>query len=166
MNHKPGGKAIALGELRLAGLATAEQAAAVVKGDIVSTISATGTVEPQEVVDVGAQVAGVIVSFGTDANSKPIDYNSVVTENMVLARIDPTLYQAAMDSAQATLLQAQANVPKAQADLAQKQALLEQATNDWNRAQALWNTKTGALADTAYDQYKANFEIGEEPTWT
>jgi HlyD family secretion protein len=132
--------------------------APVLRGDIISTISATGTVEPQETVDVGAQVAGVIVSFGTDADNKPIDYNSVVAENMVLARIDPTLYQAAMDAAQAALLQAQANVPKAQADLEQKKALLVQATNDWNRAQTLWNTKTGALADTAYDQYKANFE--------
>jgi HlyD family secretion protein len=132
--------------------------AQVVRGDIVSTISATGTVEPQETVDVGAQVAGVILSFGTDADNKPVDYNSVVAENMVLARIDPTLYQAVMDAAQAALLQAQANVPKAEADLAQKKALFEEATNDWNRAQALWNTKTGALADTAYDQYKANFE--------
>ena len=34
------------------------------RGDLQATISATGTVEPEEVVDVGAQVAGRIVSFG------------------------------------------------------------------------------------------------------
>ena len=135
--------------------------AAVTRGDIVTTISATGTVEPEEVLDVGAQVAGVILSFGTDVNGKSVDYNSVVTEGTVLARIDTRLYQASLDSAQATLLQAQANVPKMNADLDQKRALLQQATNDWKRAQALWDTKSGALAESAYDQYKANFEVAK-----
>jgi len=41
--------------------------AAVVRGDLVATIGATGTVEPEEVIDVGAQVAGAINSFGRDA---------------------------------------------------------------------------------------------------
>ena len=40
------------------------------RGDLLVTISATGTVEPEEVVDVGAQVAGQIVSFGKDADGK------------------------------------------------------------------------------------------------
>jgi HlyD family secretion protein len=135
--------------------------AAVTRGDIVSTVSATGTIEPIEVVDVGAQVAGVILSFGTDVNGKPVDYDSVVSEDTVLANIDTRLYQAALDSAVATLDQALAAVPRAQADLYMKKAVLEQATNDWNRAQALWNTKTGALADTTYDQYKATFETAK-----
>ncbi len=134
---------------------------AVARGDIVSTVSATGTIEPIEVVDVGAQVAGVILSFGTDVNGKPVDYVSVVKEGTVLANIDPRLYQAALDSAQATLDQATAAVPKAKADLDMKKAVLEQATNDWTRAQALWNTKTGALADTTYDQYKATYETAK-----
>ena len=36
------------------------------RGDLRSTINATGTIEPEEVVDVGAQVAGRIESFGAD----------------------------------------------------------------------------------------------------
>jgi HlyD family secretion protein len=135
--------------------------AAATRGDIVSTVSATGTIEPVELVDVGAQVAGVILSFGTDVNGKTVDYDSVVKEGTVLANIDPRLYKAALDSAQATLDQAVANVPKAKADLDMKKAVLEQATNDWNRAQALWNTKSGALADTTYDQYKATYETAK-----
>ena len=39
---------------------------AIKRGDLRSTINATGTLEPEEVVDVGAQVAGLIESFGTD----------------------------------------------------------------------------------------------------
>ncbi len=40
--------------------------ATVVRGDLLSTISATGTAEPEEVVDVGAQVVGRIKSLGSD----------------------------------------------------------------------------------------------------
>src|SRR5438876_9494577 len=63
---------------------------AVERGDLLVTISATGTVEPEEVVDVGAQVAGMIKTFGRDpANSnKAIDYGSAVQEGTVLAQID------------------------------------------------------------------------------
>ena len=39
---------------------------AVHRGDLQLTISATGTVEPEEVVDIGAQVAGQVQSLGTD----------------------------------------------------------------------------------------------------
>ena len=57
--------------------------ALVKRGDLVATISATGTVEPEEVVDVGAQVGGIIRSFGKDKNDKTIDYGSVVQAGMV-----------------------------------------------------------------------------------
>ena len=50
------------------------------RGDVVATISASGTIEPVEVVDVGAQVAGRISYFGTDISGKMIDYGSVVEE--------------------------------------------------------------------------------------
>ncbi len=42
-------------------------------GDLVATISATGTLEPQAAVDVGAQVQGVIMAFGTDRQGKEIN---------------------------------------------------------------------------------------------
>ena len=64
-------------------------------------ITATGTIEPEEVVDVTAQVSGRIVSLGEDPRGatdprykgKPIDFNSPVEEGTVLARIDDTLYK-------------------------------------------------------------------------
>jgi HlyD family secretion protein len=61
--------------------------AVVKRGDLAATISATGTIEPLEVVDVGAQVAGRIISFGTDTEGKTIDYRSVVEQGAVLAKI-------------------------------------------------------------------------------
>ena len=52
---------------------SAFQTVKVKKGNIVATISATGTLEPEEVVDIGAQVVGLILSFGTDVAGKPVD---------------------------------------------------------------------------------------------
>src|SRR5512143_206586 len=48
------------------------------RGNLQLTISATGTVEPEEVVDVGAQVAGQIKSLGADPRdaSKTVDYTT------------------------------------------------------------------------------------------
>src|SRR5689334_16354977 len=60
------------------------------RGDVRTTVNATGTIEPEEVVDVGAQVAGRIESFGADPAdpSKPISYGSKVEQGTVLARLD------------------------------------------------------------------------------
>ncbi len=102
------------------------------RGDISSTISATGTVQPEETVDVGAQVMGLILSFGPDPHNpgKTIDYNSVVEKGTVLAIIDPTPYEAALDQAEATL-------QRCEADLLQFEAKCDQAEQDWKRAQRL-----------------------------
>src|SRR5437899_2342906 len=54
--------------------------APVKRGDVKATIAATGTLEPEEVVDVGAQVAGMVQSFGRDPRDggKSIDYGTPV----------------------------------------------------------------------------------------
>jgi len=65
--------------------------------DLVASIGATGTVEPEEVVDVGAQVAGQINVFGKDVNGQPVDYGSVVEVGTVLAQIDDLLFEAGTD---------------------------------------------------------------------
>ena len=45
------------------------------KGDLMITIEATGVTEPDELVDVGAQVSGIIMEFGKDLNGKVVDYS-------------------------------------------------------------------------------------------
>ncbi len=135
------------------------QLAALKRGDLVETINATGTVEPEEVIDVGAQVAGQINSFGKDRSGKPIDYGSVVESGTVLAQIDDSLYAADVDQAQATLVQAQANVQRAEADLGELKAKQDQAERDWERAQKLG--PSDALSQSSYDAYKAAYETAK-----
>jgi len=138
----------------------------VTRGDLQATISATGTVEPEEVVDIGAQVAGRIVSFGADKSGEEIDYGSVVEAGMVLARIDDALYAADVGAAKAQLAQNKAGVVNAEANLLQLKAKLFQAQRDWARAQKLGPSDALSQADydaaqSAHEVAKANVEVGK-----
>ena len=124
--------------------------------DLVSTISATGTVEPEELVNVGAQVSGKISVFGTDSNGKTIDYGSPVKQGMVLARIDDSVYAAEMRAADANRIQADANILQAKANIDLAKAQLRLSESNWNRAQEL-RTKD-AMSKSDYDNYKAEYD--------
>jgi HlyD family secretion protein len=141
------------------GQAVPFRTAQVTRGDLVVSIDATGTLEPEEVIDVGAQVAGRIVSFGKDANGKTVDYTSPVEAGMVLAKIDDTIYAAQAAEATAQLQQARAGLKVAQANLEQAKAKLDQAQRDWNRAQKLGPSE--ALAQASYDGYRSAFETAQ-----
>lgn len=133
--------------------------AQVTRGDLLVSISATGTVEPEEVIDVGAQVAGQILSFGKDANGKTVDYGSVVEAWTVLASIDDSLYLADAAQAEAQVQSAKATLQRAKADLEQMKAKLDQAERDWQRAQKLGPSE--ALAQASYDAYKSAYETAK-----
>jgi HlyD family secretion protein len=132
--------------------------AAVRRGDLLAAISATGTAEPEEVVDVGAQVAGQIDAFGPDPNDsrKVVNHGTAVEKGTVLAHIDDALYAADVEQARSQLEQAKASVQKAEAELGQSKARLHQAQGDWNRAQRLGPGTTLTAAD--YDLYRATYE--------
>ena len=130
--------------------------AAVRKGNLSATVSVTGTVEPRNVVDVGAQVSGTIVKFGTDADGHEVDYDSPVNKGTVLAIIDPANYAARVDSDKAALAEAQANVVVAKAKYQTYVAAYEDAAADWKRAQKLGDQGM-ALPVTQYDSYKSTY---------
>src|SRR6266404_8073426 len=111
------------------------------RGDLVATINATGTIEPVEVVDIGAQVAGLVTSFGQDKNGKAIDYGSIVEEGTILAKIDESVYAADLAVAKAQLEEDNAGELSAAANLEQMKAKLVQVEADWNRAQELFRSK-------------------------
>jgi HlyD family secretion protein len=88
------------------------------RGDVESVISATGACNAVVTVQVGAQVSGNIQELFADFNTK-------VKKNQLVARIEPTIFQAKVDQAKATLdsaraavVNSQANLKKAEADIA------------------------------------------------
>jgi HlyD family secretion protein len=106
--------------------AGAFRTAVVDRGDIRVAISATGTLSAISTVDVGSQISGQVTSV-------LVDFNAHVDKGQVLARIDPSTYQAqiaqgsaAVGSARATLASAQAALRNAEADYARKAGLAQQ----------------------------------------
>ena len=69
-------------------------------GDISTTITATGTIEPVKTVDVGTQVSGIVKHLY-------VDYNSVVKRGQVIAELDRTNLLSDLSSMQAHLRSAQ-----------------------------------------------------------
>ncbi len=128
----------------------------VTRGNLLSTISATGTVEPEELVNVGAQVSGKIAVFGTDSNGKAIDYGSPVEKGMVLARIDDSVYAAEMRAADANRIQSEASILQAKANIDLAKAELDLAKSNWARAQEL--RAKDAMSKSDYDSAKAAYD--------
>ena len=75
---------------------------------LVIRVNATGDVSAIVTVNVGSQVSGII-------DKLLVDFNSAVKKDQLLATLDPRLFQAQLEKAQASLASAKANVEKAQA---------------------------------------------------
>lgn len=97
---------------------TSFRSAEVLRGDVRETVTATGTLEAVTTVEVGTQVSGVIQQL-------LVDYNDTVQAGQVIARIDPTLLEADVLSAEATLAQRRAEAERASAELARTQRLFD-----------------------------------------
>ena len=90
----------------------------VTRGSIEATVSATGTLNPVHMVEVGTYASGRIESV-------EVDYNSLVTEGQLVAKIDPANALVRVQKARANVLSAQARLMGANADLRLKVEQLE-----------------------------------------
>jgi macrolide-specific efflux system membrane fusion protein len=87
------------------------QATAVVQRvDLQETVSATGTLQPRDYVDVGTQVSGQLKVLH-------VEIGDVVKKGDLLAEIDPAVYLAKVDAAQAQLRHLEAQLAERQAQL-------------------------------------------------
>jgi len=110
------------------------------RGDIVSVVNSTGTIQPVLRVQVGSFVSGPIEEL-------LVDFNDRVTKGQLMAKIDPRIYEASVARDEASLATANAEV-------ARVKALLQQAVNDEKRAKDLREVNEDYLSDTVMDQYR------------
>jgi len=80
----------------------------ITKGDIETSVTATGTVNAVTTVLVGTQVSGTIKNIY-------VDFNSPVKKGQLIAQIDPATFEALVEQAKANLFSAKANLEKAEA---------------------------------------------------
>jgi len=90
------------------------------RGEINFVVTATGTINPVINVLVGSQVSGTIKALHAD-------FNSQVKEGQVIAQIDPSIFQAQVDQAKASVLTNQANFLNSQSNLENAKANLVKA---------------------------------------
>lgn len=141
----------------------------VTNGNLVVSVSATGTLAPVKEVDVGIEVSGTIKTI-------EVDYNDEVKVGQVLARLDTTKLEsqalqakAALASAEAKLLQARASVKELESKWGQLNKVRELSGGkmpsqvDLDSAEAsLARAKADeASANAGVDQAKATLNIAE-----
>jgi HlyD family secretion protein len=117
----------------------------VTRGDIIETVTATGTVNAVTTVLVGTQVSGTIKDIF-------VDYNSPVKKNQLIALIDPAPFEAQVEQAKANLLSAKANLLKAETTLID-------ARRTFERYKELF--EKNLIAQSDLDTAETNYEIAK-----
>jgi len=102
----------------------------ITRGDIVDAVSTTGTLQPVTTVQIGSQVSGNISYLGAD-------FNSIVKQGQIIAKLDPSLLQAQLEQSRANVLRSQADVAQSEANLARARVALIDAQQKYARAKQL-----------------------------
>lgn len=114
------------------------------KGDLTVIVTATGTLEPTNQVEIGSEVSGILESVD-------VDYNSKVTANQILAKLDTSKLEAQVTQSKAALETAQADVLQANATLMETESKLSQ----YKKVRELSGGKVPSQTD--YDSAEASY---------
>ncbi len=116
------------------------ETAAVDRGDVIARVSASGSLSAVVTVEVGSQVSGRIQSLHAD-------FNSVVKRGQLIAKIDPSLFEAAV-------AQAAANVAASRGNLERLRVQAEEAARQARRSTQLFDQKL--ISETDRDNAVSN----------
>lgn len=128
-------------------VAYATEAAAV--GNLTVTVTATGTVQPTNQVDVSSELSGIVRTVF-------VDYNGTVKAGQVIAELDTITLAAQVERSRASLAAARARVAQAEATLAEKGKIFERAKTLNERQWSSENTLD--LAKAEFDRSSAGLE--------
>ncbi len=126
----------------------------IAKGNLTQTVTATGTLQAVTTVDVSSQISGNIAKLY-------VDWNSPVKQGQLLAEIDPSSYQTALQQAEGQLANAKANyaLMKANADRSRElfaKTLIAQSDLDTAEAQLAQADAQVKIQSANYDTAKVN----------
>ncbi len=139
------------------------------RGNLTVIVTATGTLQPTNQVDVGSELSGIVKSV-------EVDYNSKVKVGQALAKLDTskldaqvTQSKAALESAKAKVLQVQATLNETRSKLSQFQKVRELSNNkvpsqsEFDAAAAAFERAKAdeASAVAAVSQAQASLEVYE-----
>jgi len=122
------------------------------KRSIIQTVSANGKIQPEVEVKISSDVSGQIVDLF-------VKEGDVVTKGFVVAKINPEIYQAALDQLTASVNTSKANLENSRARLMQTKSNFVNIEANYNRQKKLFDQ--GAIAQSEYDNAKAQYESGK-----
>jgi len=129
-------------------------------GSLKVTVTATGTLQPKNKVDVGSELSGIIKSV-------EVDYNDRVKVSQVLAKLDTSKLEAQISQAKAALESAKAKVLQAQATVVETGSKLAQLRRVWELSnkkvpsQAELDAAEAALARAKADEANAQAAVSQ-----
>ena len=134
--------------------APAYRFATVTRGNLEATVSATGALSAVKTVQVGTQVSGQVSAIYAD-------FNQHVKKGQLLARIDPTLQQQAVQDAQAGVERAQSQLTLAQSQYDREKTLFDAkviTADEFGTAQSTYEVDKANLksAQIALDKARQN----------
>lgn len=146
---------------------TQYQTDAALRGDITVVVTATGTVEPTNTVEISSELSGII-------RTVKVDYNSEVRVGEVLAELDTDRLKASVASSRARVQAAKANVVEAEATIVEKQRSLQRtqelarrsfaSTQDLDAARATHDRAVAALDSAKADVAAAEADLSVNET--
>ncbi|NNC97194.1 MAG: HlyD family efflux transporter periplasmic adaptor subunit [Gammaproteobacteria bacterium] len=122
------------------------------RGDVARLVSASGTVRALTTVEVGSQVSGQI----TELNA---DFNSVVSKNQIIARLDPQSFESRVTSAEADVRSARANIDVQKAQIERAEANLALYRKEYARQQELYAQKL--IPSSALEDAERQLTVGQ-----
>ena len=132
------------------------ETAKVVKQNISTSITATGTIEPVTSVTVGTQVSGIVSTIY-------VDYNSVVKRGQVIAELDKTNLISELNRAKADLTSSQSTLNYETANFNRYQTLFDKglvSANDYENARLTYEKARQAVASSRESVQKAQTNLG------
>ncbi|MBQ8064730.1 MAG: efflux RND transporter periplasmic adaptor subunit [Prevotella sp.] len=132
------------------------ETAKVERGNINTSITATGTIEPVTSVTVGTQVSGIVSRLY-------VDYNSVVKKGQVIAELDKTNLISELNKAKADLSSAQSTLNYETANFNRYQTLFDKglvSANDYENARLSFDKARQTVASSRENVQKAQTNLG------
>lgn len=119
------------------------------KRDLTEIVSASGKVQPELEVKISSDVSGEIVEL-------LVKEGDTVKKGDLLLRIDPVIYQSAVQRMSSTLNGVKAQMANSAARMEQSRAQLISAEASFNRNKKLH--ESSSISDAEFEQAKANYE--------
>ena len=148
------GAVVVMGAQKRKNAATEVRLEAVGQRDLVSTVTASGTIMPLTSVDVSADITGRITQIAVREGQR-------VSKGQFLLQIDPAQYRAAVARAEALVASNQSALAQAKANLDQAERALARSRELSQTSPNLVSAESVEQAQTAFDVARANYTASQ-----